>query len=116
VETIFVIGENASLLQTRALVLAKTGAATVCSTPAQLPSKMAETTAGLVVLCHTLKADQRALIVENVQTRWPAARVLQVCQRPNEEPHDSRVDGWAFGGEPATLLRRAKELLGRTVP
>lgn len=115
-EKILAVGEDISLLRSRALLLAKTGAAAAFCTTSELPAYIDDAGVGLVVLCHTLKGEQRRRVLRQVEERWPRARVLQVFGRGSDQSLQSGVDGWVPSMEPGQLLELARKLLGRSTP
>jgi DNA-binding response OmpR family regulator len=75
---ILLVGDDYSLLATRAAVLAKTGVDVVPSGPAELKMHLGREKFDLVVLCHTLRSAERKSVMIHARRRWPQARMLQV--------------------------------------
>jgi DNA-binding response OmpR family regulator len=75
---ILLVGDDFSLLATRAAVLAKTGVDVVPSGPAELKMHVGCEKFDLVVLCHTLRSTVRNSVMIHARRRWPKARMLQV--------------------------------------
>ncbi len=75
---ILLVGEDFSLLATRAAVLAKTGMDVVPSGPLELRMHLGGEKFDMVVLCHTLRSVERKSVMAHARRRWPQARMLQV--------------------------------------
>jgi len=105
------VGENYSLLKTRAAVLAKTGANVVPSSPSELASHVGIEEFDLVVLCHTLREGARKAVIANARRRWPRVRILQIFSRLGEMTSFADPLDAATPIEPEEVLARATELL-----
>ena len=112
--TILLVGEDALLLESRALLLRSTGAATITASMYQFARESTAEGVDVVVLCHTIPAALRAAMSEDARRRWPDIPVVQVLKNEFEaEPTLRHADGIVLSGEPAKLVRCASELLNR---
>jgi hypothetical protein len=112
VRNIVVIGEDESLLRTRAAVLSTMGAQTVQCSPADLARFTGAEGFSLAVLCHSIPGERRESVSEQVKQLWPGIKVLQV----RTLAHDglsavTHADATAVAGRPKDLLARASQLL-----
>lgn len=111
--TILLVGEDALLLESRALLLRSTGAETITASTYQFARQSAAEGVELVVLCHTIPAALRGAISDDARRRWTVP-VVQVLKNEFEaEPTLRYADGIVLSGEPAKLVRCASELLNR---
>jgi CheY-like chemotaxis protein len=114
--TILLVGEDALLVESRALLLRSTGAETVTVSSYQFARQSTADRVDLVVLCHTIPADVRSAICEDARRRWTDVRVIQVLKNEFEwHPTLRYADGIVLSGDPAKLIRCASELLSRSV-
>ncbi len=111
---VLLIGEDDTLLGTRAAVLRTTGTETVSTSAGGALGKLAERACDLVVLCHSLTAETCAGLTEAIQAGWPGTRILRVTS--------DRAWGWAdadgemntvTSAEPERLVEKTRELLQR---
>ena len=75
---IVLIGEDSSLLATRAEVLKRTGASIACSSGSQAKAVLEEDIFDVVVLCHSLPETISNELVGYVHRRWPEVKILMV--------------------------------------
>ncbi len=113
---ILLIGDDFRLLATRAALLSKTGACTVCCNAAEMQRDLERESFDLVVLCHSLSAEDVRKAAALANQRWPEAKVFLV--EPSV-PLDRTFDGMAIDGtissSPGILLERTSALL-HTLP
>ena len=112
---ILAVGEYLPLLETRAAILAKTGARVMHCSASELPIRFANERFDLVVLCYTIREDARGSIMSDVRRRWPFAQVVQIITGYGCPLAGSGVDAYVPATEPARLVQRATELLGKAV-
>jgi CheY-like chemotaxis protein len=112
VPKILLIGDDFRLLATRAALLTKTGASTVCCNPAEMQKDLERESFDLVVLCHSLSEEDAHRAATFVRQRWPAAKVFLI---ESSVPLDKTFDGVALDGTisstPSTLLAQTVKLL-----
>jgi Response regulator containing CheY-like receiver, AAA-type ATPase, and DNA-binding domains len=75
---IVLVGEDSSLLATRAEVLKRTGASIACCSGNQAKAMLEEETFDIVVLCHSLPDSVSTELIGYVHRRWPEAKILMV--------------------------------------
>ena len=109
---ILLAGSDSRLLETRAAVLLKTGAAVIHRDASGALGILDREAFDLVVLCHSLMESEVTLIVEKIRQKIPAAKTLMVTSDVDryERRPDSHVDATSIP-EPGRLIARAKELL-----
>ena len=110
-DKVLLIGEDVSLLQTRAAVLAQTGAEILSCIPFEVRLLPPQTAIVLVVVCHTVTGEDCNLVIETAHRNWPQAKILQLQSRLHEilSPEvDAIVEA-----QPSKLLQQALELMGR---
>ena len=109
---ILLIGDDFRLLATRAALLTKTGASTVCCNPAEMQKDLDGENFDLAVLCHSLSEDGARQSAALVRQRWPAAKVFLI---ESSVPLDKTFDGVALDGmissTPSALVAQTVELL-----
>ena len=112
--TILLVGEDALLLESRALLLRSTGAETITASTYQFARESTAEEVDLVVLCHTIPAALRAEMSEDARRRWPDIPVVQVLKNEFEtEPTLRYADEIVLSAEPGKLVRCTSELLNR---
>jgi DNA-binding NarL/FixJ family response regulator len=112
--TILLVGEDAMLLQTRAAVLAKTGAEVVCCAPNAALTMQADRECDLVVLCHSVAEALSLALAETIHARWPKTKVLQVVSRREWDSVDAKAAVDAISSaEPERLIQQTTKLLKR---
>jgi DNA-binding response OmpR family regulator len=109
---ILLAGSDSRLLQTRAAVLLKTGAAVVYRDTMGALNILDREAFDLVVLCHSLPEPDVAMIVNKVHQKIPGAKILMVTSGLDGYgmDADSNVDATSVP-DPGRLVARAKELL-----
>lgn len=109
---ILLIGDDFRLLATRAALLTKTGASTVCCNPAEMQKDLERESFDLVVLCHSLSEADAQKAATFVRQRWPAAKVFLI---ESSVSLDKTFEGVALDGmissTPSTLVAQTVELL-----
>jgi DNA-binding response OmpR family regulator len=110
---VLLVGENQSLLQTRAAVLEQTGAEVVWLTPAELAADREPGAVDVLVVCHSIRVEDRRSLIANSRKRWPGVQVLQLVRYDFESSApELGADGVAISANPAKLLSRITEMLG----
>jgi hypothetical protein len=115
-DRILLIGEQPSLLTTRAEILAKTGACVTCCDMSQLDSLLWDRSFDLVILCHTLleASVRRSCLIADVYRHWPQAGVLQVVRGYGDQAAETGLDtNFLMWREPGELVNAAVKLLGK---
>lgn len=108
---ILIVGDDFRLLATRAAVLAKTGASTVCCTASEMMRDLAREHFDLVVLCHSL-SDRDAREVTIVAGRWwPQARVLSILSTMEAANYSGEGSDALLPSDPNGLVRQVATLL-----
>ena len=109
---ILLIGDDFRLLATRAALLTKTGASTVCCNLAEMQKDLDGQHFDLAVLCHSLSEDGARLASVLVRERWPAAKVFLI---ESSVSLDKTFDGVALDGmissTPSALVAQTVEVL-----
>jgi CheY-like chemotaxis protein len=112
VPKILLIGDDFRLLATRAALLAKTGASTVCCNPAEVQKDLERESFDVVVLCHSLSEEEARKAAEFAHRRWPEAKVFLI---ESNVPLDKTFDGVAIDGTisstPGTLFEQMSAVL-----
>jgi hypothetical protein len=108
---ILLVGEDFRLLATRAAVLARTGASTVCCSPAEMLRDLQRETFELVMMCHSLDQVTAVMVASKARQWWPGAKVLLI--RSNfGRPVGSEIDCDAvIESDPGEMVREAATLL-----
>ena len=106
-------GNDPRLLATRHMVLATRYDAVSVGTFAQLETLPQSSNFRVVVLCHTLKADECERTAAIVRQHWPEAKILAIALRSescSEQTSDARM---ASLEGPSALLQAVDNLLIR---
>jgi ribosomal silencing factor RsfS len=109
---ILLAGSDCRLLATRAAVLAKTGGDVVHLNTTETINILDREAFDLVVLCHSLKREDVAVIVDKVHQKIPGAKILMVTSALDgyELYPNTKIDATSIP-EPGHLVALAKELL-----
>jgi CheY-like chemotaxis protein len=113
---ILLAGSDFRLLETRAAVLAKTGAEVIFRNTKETLGILDQDEFDLVILCHSLPERDAAEIVAKVHEKSPGTRILMVTSRLDMygmRP-DSMVDATSLP-EPGQLVALASQLLKATL-
>ena len=109
---ILLIGDDFRLLATRAALLTKTGASTVCCNSTEMHKNLEREMFDLVVLCHSLSEEAAREAVGYVHGRWPEAKIFLV---ESSVLLAKTFDGVALDGTissaPGTLLEQMSAVL-----
>jgi hypothetical protein len=112
VPKILLIGDDFRLLATRAALLTKTGASTVCCNPTEMQKDLEREMFDLAVLCHSLSEEAARNAVVYVHRRWPEAKIFLV---ESSVLMEKTFDGVALDGTisstPSTLLEQMSAVL-----
>jgi hypothetical protein len=114
-DRILLIGEQPSLLATRANILAKTGVSVTCCDINQLNVLLRNENFDLVILCHTLLRSgvQRSCVISDIYRRWPQASILQVVGGYGDRAAETGLDTSLMWRAPGELVQTAVKLLGK---
>jgi CheY-like chemotaxis protein len=109
---ILLAGNDFRLLTTRAAVLAKTGAATVCCSVAEALKVLEAEKFDLIVLCHSMSDNDSGRIIELACKCQPDTRILLVVADAGagRSYKNAALDS-TNSFEPEHLLRRTIQLL-----
>jgi CheY-like chemotaxis protein len=112
--TILAVGEDASLLRTRAHVLQKTGANVLCSSGASAVKFIREWEFDLIILCHSVRHQNAERITELAHRRGSKTMVMLLVpdELKRQEYVGIHVDAISFV-EPGCLIRSVSDLLDR---
>ena len=109
---ILLAGSDLPLLQTRAAVLSKTGAAVSWCTADEAHDFLDKEKFDLLVLCHSLSQSEMGTLMDSVHREFPAMKILLVTSyfdgnviRPNGQGIVT------IRPEPARLVTQVKDLL-----
>ncbi len=109
---ILLIGDDFRLLATRAALLTKTGASTVCCNPAEMQKGLKGESFDLAVLCHSLSEEDARRVAVLVRQRWPGVKVFLI---ESSVSLDKTFEGVALDGmissTPSALVAQTVELL-----
>lgn len=109
---ILLAGEDLHLLETRAAVLARTGASVLWGTSQKAELLLTSECFDLLVLCHTLSDGQREKLTALAQQRWPMTTPLQLVTQGWEERTFDKAHGIRTSVcEPRRLIDRTKAIL-----
>jgi len=117
---VLLLGEDELLLRTRAAVLKTTGADILLCRPEAAMLDHGIGVVDVVVICHSVRREERQSLAVELRERWPQCRVLQIVKFQQEstlsQPH---ADAVAFAANPAevtaltaALLRNPKQTSG----
>jgi hypothetical protein len=114
-DQILLIGEQPSLLATRAEILAKTGALVTCCDMTQLFGLLRDGNFDLVILCDTLLESgvRRSCVISDVYRRWPRASVLQVVRGHGARVAETGLDTSLTWGDSSQLVQAVLRVLGK---
>ena len=107
---ILLIGEDSTLLRTRAEVLKKTGASIACASAHRATSLLEGERFDVIVLCHSLPQRVSMDLIGNVNRRWPAMKILMVASQAEMEYPIPGTD-LTSSGDPGRLIEQTKHLL-----
>lgn len=103
---ILLIGNDFRLLATRAAVLSRTGASTVCCSPAEMKRELAGEKFDVVVLCHSLLPEEPDNDVAALaRRRWPQAKIWLVHSDLPRVAYDQVECDAVIPADPAGMLR-----------
>lgn len=108
---ILLVGEDFSLLATRAAVLSRIEASTTCCNPSEFFNDLRGGTFDLVILCHSLKDGLGDQAATESRRRWPKVRVMQVIPEFGKTSRTARDVDAVSGAMPHLMLQRISELL-----
>jgi hypothetical protein len=109
---ILAVGEDFSLLASRAALLARPDATATCCNSAEFKTHLACCHFDLVVLCYSLAEAAGERIAAEVRCRWPEAGLLVITTENIAYPQGKlRADALVDHMEPAQLVRAATTLL-----
>ena len=107
---ILLVGEDSSLLATRAEVLKRTGANITCVSTHQAKPLLESESFDIIVLCHSLPETVSSELVEVVNRGWPEMKILLVVSPVGLE-HQIPGTDLTSSGEPSRLIEQTKYLL-----
>jgi DNA-binding response OmpR family regulator len=109
---ILLAGDDLRLLETRAAVLGKTGSVVRWGSSVEAEFFLREEQFDMLILCHTLSAEQRERLMAFARKRWPKIYILQLVSTTFEEQSaDGQNDIKLSSCEPHHLVCRAEMLL-----
>lgn len=98
---ILLVGKDFRLLATRAAVLSRSGASTVCCNPAEMKRELAGEKFDVVVLCHTLLPEAAGEDVAGLARRWwPQAKILLLRSDLPQEKYEEILRDAVLSAEP----------------
>ena len=80
---VLLVGEDETLLQTRAAVVRTAGVESVCCKPEAALSFLSQQSFELVILCHSLSEYTCASLAYVIHEHWPATALLAVSAATN---------------------------------
>ena len=110
-DSILLVGEDPRLLETRAAVLARTGAAIISCNKAEFPRCADARPFRLVVLCHSLAPETKQSLPTEIHRRWPGVCVVQVATLRESYDDLSTPADAVTPSNPAELLNTVSRLL-----
>ena len=112
---ILAVGEEFSLLVSRAALLARTDATVTYCNSAEFKTHLARDHFDLVILCYSVAEAAGERIAAEVRSRWPEARLLVITTENVGYPQSKlRADAFVDHMQPAQLVRAATTLLDRS--
>lgn len=108
---ILLVGEDFRLLATRAAVLAKTGASTVCCNPLEMMRDLARESFHLVVLCHSMTPPVAEQVADLARRWWPEAKIVLVMPQTAPKHFDGIIYDALLHAEPSAMMRETMEVL-----
>jgi DNA-binding NtrC family response regulator len=105
---IVLVGEDSSLLATRAEVLKRTGASIACSSARRAKSVMDEEVFDILVLCHSVADAVATDLIQYARGRWPEAKILMVV---TANFGYRRTGAEMASADPNLLIERTQQLL-----
>lgn len=106
---IVLVGEDSTLLATRAEVLKRTGANIACSSARNAKSVMDEEIFDILVLCHSVPDGMATDLIDYVHQRWPEVKILTVVAE-RLEYRGTGVE-MTSSSDPGLLIERTHQLL-----
>jgi hypothetical protein len=107
---ILLVGEDFRLLATRAAVLARTGANTLCCSPAEMVRDLRGEAFNLVVMCHSLDEASASMVAGTARQWWPGAKVLLIRASFGQQVGAIECDG-VIESAPGEMVREAAALM-----
>jgi hypothetical protein len=105
------VGEDETLLSTRAAVLHKTGAEIVPVDPLRI-GEHGFPYFDLLVLCHSLQTQTALAIAVGARKRWPGIQILQLVRFEFEKTgRETHADAVVAAHDPNSLEESARDLL-----
>jgi DNA-binding response OmpR family regulator len=109
---ILLAGDDLRLLETRAAVLEKTGSEVRWASRMEAEFFLRKEPFDMLILCHTLPAEQRNRLMMFARHRWPKIYILQLVSTTFEEQSaDGQNDVRTSSCEPHHLVCRTERLL-----
>jgi hypothetical protein len=108
---ILLVGSDFRLLATRAAVLSRTGANTVCCSLPEMMRGFGREVFQLVLLCHSLSKDEAVVASALARESWPTAKIL-LLNSPLllEDPELVECDR-VITSEPSLLIQEIGSIL-----
>jgi len=110
---ILLIGEDAFLLETRAAVLRRTGAAMVCAEVSSALPLLETNSFDVAILCHSIPGPVCQTLIDVIRQNWPSTRILLVSPARNWEQTERAEGVELCTPHPEQLIERTIELIGR---
>ena len=109
---ILLVGKDFRLLATRAAILSRTGASTVCCNPAEMKRELAGEKFDVVVLCHSLLPEEAGDDVVGLARRWwPQAKIWLVHSDLPRVTYEEILHDAVIPADPVGMLRETLTLL-----
>jgi hypothetical protein len=106
---VLLVGEDDLLLRTRAAVLRTIGVDIVITNPSTAVASQAQRACDLLLLCHSVREADAAVITATFHARWKATPILRITSLRSW----NEIDGTTVvtSAEPDRLVKRTAELL-----
>ena len=106
------VGKDFHLLATRAAILSRTGASTVCCNPAEMKRDLAGDKFDVVILCHSLVPQDADEDVAGLARQWwPQAKILLLRSNLSQAKYEEIQCDAVIPADPAGMLRETLVLL-----
>ena len=108
---ILIVGQDSSLIETRAWVLQKAGfEATPTQWSAELSSSLRDSSIDLVVLCHSLSDRECHQLLAAIHSTQPAMRALVLTANTGDFPEDDRQGVLSAYASPTELIAKVRQM------
>ena len=109
---VLLVGKDESLLRTRCAIVARTGAEVLCASPDEVLSNRQIDPVDVLVICHTLRQEERQEFTGGLRERWRGVWIIQLAKFEIETRLPaSHADEVVVAAKPAQLIGRIRAAL-----